>query len=166
MPTTLQILKGHRKTFHALKRAEEIRSPVSPVKRPPKPKSPRLVAASYGQRLRAEAKAAGIGWEALAERAGISSVSAWRVEDGKGSLKSALALRDALVSLGRTIEPPVVSLGEGPLEEWTRLGEKLYAADREAFDDVLARVRDVVKAQESVDAGISLIAHPLPSRRK
>jgi transcriptional regulator with XRE-family HTH domain len=136
------------------------------ARRPPsKPKVAPLVGEKYGQKLREAAKRAGIGWEALATEAGISGVSAWRVEHGKGSLKAALALRKALEQHGEFVEAPAISLG-GPMDEWVELGERLYAYDRDAFGQLLQQIRSVVAAHETLKQGISLIGHPLPRRTK
>lgn len=117
--------------------------------------------------LRTAADQLGVGWEKLAEEAGISPVSAWRVEKGEGSVKSALALREALERRGRTLPPPVAAESVGPddLIEWSKLGQKLYAADRDQFTRALNQVRELVRAMETLDSGISLIAHPLPRQK-
>lgn len=64
----------------------------------PRAKDVRLVTAEYGRALREGARRAGLGWEEAAAAAGVSPVTAWRVENDQGSLKAAEALRAVLAT--------------------------------------------------------------------
>jgi transcriptional regulator with XRE-family HTH domain len=133
-------------------------------------KTPRLVPAEYGLRLKAAAEQLGLGFEQLAELAHISPVTAWRVTKGEGTVKAAEAMRGALLDhafkTGGTVEipPPVV---QAPLElhEWLRIGEALFVIDRDQFDKVLARTKKLVEALQGVEDDISAISHPLPRKK-
>lgn len=139
---------------------------MSPSRREPaaKPTTPKMVAAEYGAMLKATADGADIGWEQLARDAGISTVSAWRLTKGSGSMKSALAMRAALEKRGVHVAPPAAgaALASEDMAAWIAMGQWLYDNDRSAFDQATSEIRKLIDAHSLVESGIRLISHPLP----
>lgn len=130
-------------------------------RRTAKPSTPRMVGAEYGLMLRTIAEETG-GWGKAAGEAGISSVSAWRLTKGKGTMKSALAMRAALERRGAKVPPPAAgaALSSAEMAEWIELGQWLLDHDRRAFDRARTEIRRLVDAHATVEHGIQVISDP------
>lgn len=112
--------------------------------------------AEYGRALREGARRAGLGWEEAAAEAGVSPMTAWRVENGQGSLKAAEALRAVLAARWVDLPPPAFATTD-KLARWFQLGRDLRDLSPAQFDRVLDQVEQPIDAERRVRDGISLI---------
>lgn len=117
------------------------------------PEKLRMVPAAYGIALKALAQKHDLGWERVAELAAVSTVTAWRVTKGDGTVATADKLRHALQrefirrGIAEQVPPLVVKPPPG-LEEWVGFGRVLLDDDPIAFAETIASVRTIVQGVE------------------
>jgi hypothetical protein len=130
-----------------------------------------VVPASYGEVLDALRKELGKTDRELARLAGHKGgpkdQTMRRLRVGTGSVKSAIAVRDALVKLGKDVPPvPIPGSAASPrlehwMQQWVDLGKRLreHASD-EQFEKCVADVRGLVEALELVTRHLTAISRP------
>jgi hypothetical protein len=133
------------------------------------------VPSTYGEQLTVIQRDLGVSDRELARvagrKGGPKDQTMRRLRIGTGSIKSAVAVRDALIKLGAKDVPPVPVVGttqtprlEGWQQRWIELGRRIRAhATDEQFAKCVADLNDLADALERVAHHMAAISRP-PAR--